>query len=127
MFACTKAARSLAGTYSIQAGLQSEFESRASSLPRRELTFTKPPSSLHHRRPVFLHSTQSSLTSLLSSQAPVLSALTKGCKSVEVCQTVEDVPEGCASELVTADVTVHLMVRVSKILFLLVKQKRKQR
>lgn len=61
---------------------------------------------------VYINSSKPALTALLDSQAPVITALTKGCKSVEVVKSVEDVPEGCASELVNADVTVHLMVRV---------------
>lgn len=50
---------------------------------------------------------------MVQSQMVVLQSLTKGCKSAEAVKTTEELPEGCAADVVTADVTVHLMVRVS--------------
>ncbi|CED84755.1 valine-trna ligase [Phaffia rhodozyma] len=82
VFSCTKAARSLASTYNIQSGLQ-----------------------------VFVQVSEPRLNEMFQSQITVLSSLTKGCKSAEVISKVEELPEGCASELVNAEVTVHLMVR----------------
>ena len=51
------------------------------------------------------------LLPLLKDQVPTLSALIKGSKSVEIVEAVSDVPEGCSSETVGANIVVHLLIK----------------
>jgi valyl-tRNA synthetase len=44
-------------------------------------------------------------------QVAVISSLTKGCKSAEVVRTAAEVPEGCASQIITPEVAINIMVR----------------
>ena len=49
---------------------------------------------------------------MLESQAPIIVALTKGCGTVTYISEDHEVPRGCGTEVVTADVTVHIPVQV---------------
>jgi len=51
------------------------------------------------------------LESLLQSQAPTIQALTKGCKSVNVLTNSAEIPLGCGSAVVSADCSIHLLVK----------------
>lgn len=62
--------------------------------------------------PVYVEAKDPKVADMFESQISVLSGLTKGCQSAQVIRMTTDVPEGCASEVVSADVTVHLMVKV---------------
>jgi valyl-tRNA synthetase len=55
----------------------------------------------------------SDLSSLLQAQVPTLLALVKGSKSINIVQKQEDVPEGCSTETVGADIIVNLLIKVS--------------
>lgn len=48
---------------------------------------------------------------MFQQQVAVMSSLTKGCKSVEVVRTSAEVPEGCASQIITPEVAINIMVR----------------
>lgn len=50
---------------------------------------------------------------LFESQLPSIQSLVKGCKSAKVVRTLEEVPEGCGSLVVSPNVIVHVLVRVS--------------
>lgn len=51
------------------------------------------------------------LVPLLKKQIPTLTALIKGSKSVEIVSSASDVPEGCSSETIGADIVVHLLIK----------------
>lgn len=40
-------------------------------------------------------------------------ALAKGSKSIVIVEKKEDVPEGCSTDTVGADITVNLLIKVS--------------
>ncbi|KAK7696379.1 hypothetical protein QCA50_001033 [Cerrena zonata] len=48
---------------------------------------------------------------LFESQLPSITSLVKGCKSAKVVRTLEEVPEGCGSLVVSPNVIVHVLVR----------------
>ncbi|KAF8888987.1 tRNA synthetases class I-domain-containing protein [Infundibulicybe gibba] len=48
---------------------------------------------------------------LLTSQVPTIVALTKGCKSAQVVNSLTDIPPGCGGSVVTSTVAVHTLVR----------------
>jgi hypothetical protein len=48
---------------------------------------------------------------MLREQKPSIGALVKGSKVVEVLESMSDVPEGCSSETVGADVVVNLLIK----------------
>ncbi|KAG8886997.1 hypothetical protein FRB98_000680 [Tulasnella sp. 332] len=48
---------------------------------------------------------------LMTSQIPTIITLTKGCKEAAVVTDIEDVPLGCGSFVVNADVSVHVLVK----------------
>ncbi|KZS93907.1 hypothetical protein SISNIDRAFT_474035 [Sistotremastrum niveocremeum HHB9708] len=76
------ASRSLAASYNLQSDLQ-----------------------------IFLHVQNDEEATLFTSQLPTISALIKGCKSVDVVRDVAKIPAGCGSSLLTPTVTVHLLVK----------------
>lgn len=51
------------------------------------------------------------LAKLLESQIPTLTALIKGSKQVRIVSSASDVPEGCSSDTVGADIVVHLLIK----------------
>lgn len=51
------------------------------------------------------------LAKKLKEQVSTISALVKGSKVVEVVERASDVPEGCSSDTVGADIVVHLMIK----------------
>lgn len=75
-------ARSLAAVYGLRTGLQ-----------------------------VFVQCSNANLMPLLQEQIPTLLALVKGCTSVKIVEQASDVPEGCSSETIGADIVVHLLVK----------------
>jgi len=79
---CTEVARSLAGAYNLRTGLQT-----------------------------YIQCNNPELLPLLKEQTPTVAALVKGSKSVEVVDKLSDVPEGCSSDTVGADVVVHLLIK----------------
>lgn len=40
-------------------------------------------------------------------------ALAKGSKTINIVDKLEDVPEGCSTDTVGADITVNLLIKVS--------------
>ena len=52
------------------------------------------------------------LHALLQDQTLTIAALVKGSKSVEIVEKAIEVPEGCSSETVGADIVVHLLIKV---------------
>ncbi|CAL1702390.1 unnamed protein product [Somion occarium] len=48
---------------------------------------------------------------LFESQLPTIISLIKGCQSAKVVRTLEEVPEGCGSLVISPDVIVHVLVR----------------
>ena len=50
---------------------------------------------------------------LFESQLPTIITLTKGCKGAEVVRSVQEIPTGCGSAVLTPTVAVHILVRVS--------------
>lgn len=64
-------------------------------------------------RIVFVRVQSDTEAQLFDAQASTIVGLTKGCKSVKVVRTLEDVPPGCGSAVLTPTAVVHLLVRVS--------------
>lgn len=62
---------------------------------------------------VFVRVQSDAEAQLFDAQASTIVALTKGCKSVKVVRTLEEVPAGCGSAVLTPTAVVHLLVRVS--------------
>ncbi|EJT98070.1 hypothetical protein DACRYDRAFT_24610 [Dacryopinax primogenitus] len=58
-----------------------------------------------------IHVTASRIAEVFKEQTPTILALTKGCKSIEIVGSQQEIPLGCGSTVVTADVTVHILVR----------------
>lgn len=52
---------------------------------------------------------------LFESQLPTIISLIKGCQSAKVVRTLEEVPEGCGSLVISPDVIVHVLVRVGSV------------
>ncbi|KAG8933507.1 hypothetical protein FRC02_011707 [Tulasnella sp. 418] len=48
---------------------------------------------------------------VFESQCPTIVALTKGCKSASVVTDIKDVPAGCGSAIINADISVHVLVK----------------
>ncbi|EJD51939.1 hypothetical protein AURDEDRAFT_111494 [Auricularia subglabra TFB-10046 SS5] len=59
----------------------------------------------------FLVPKDTALSQALSSQLPTVVALTKGCKSAKVVHDVSEVPHGSASDVLSPNLTVYLLVR----------------
>lgn len=51
---------------------------------------------------------------MLQSQEAIIVALTKGAGQARFIEKDDEVPQGCGSEVVTAEVTVHIPVQVSR-------------
>jgi len=81
-FSTVKAVRSLAAQYGLMSNIQT-----------------------------YIHINAPRLAKTVKDQAPTIVALTKGCKSVEVVEDKQQIPLGCGSAVVNADVTVHILVR----------------
>ena len=64
-------------------------------------------------RLVFFRVSSDSEAALFESQLPSIQSLVKGCKSAKVVRSLEEVPEGCGSLVVSPNVIVHVLVRVS--------------
>ncbi|EGO22806.1 hypothetical protein SERLADRAFT_450542 [Serpula lacrymans var. lacrymans S7.9] len=82
VFSVLRTGRSLAASYNVQSEIQ-----------------------------LFVHAQSNEEEALFKSQTPTLVALTKGCKSVEVIRSSNDVPPGCGSAVVTSTVAVYILVR----------------
>lgn len=52
--------------------------------------------------------------SLLESQIPTIVTLIKNCKSAQVVRDIQEVPAGCGSTVLTSSVTIHLLVKVRR-------------
>lgn len=44
-------------------------------------------------------------------------ALVKGCQSIKIVDNASDVPEGCSTDTVGADIVVNLLIKVSHSVF----------
>ncbi|PCH34745.1 hypothetical protein WOLCODRAFT_79194 [Wolfiporia cocos MD-104 SS10] len=82
VFSVIKTGRSLAASYNLQNDIQ-----------------------------LFIRVASDNEASLLESQVPTVVALTKNCKVAKVVRTLEDVPPGCGSAVVSPAVVVHVLVR----------------
>ena len=49
---------------------------------------------------------------LFEEQASTIVVLVKGCKTLKIVRDVSEVPEGCASTVLTPTVVVHALIRV---------------
>jgi len=63
---------------------------------------------------VFIQVQSDQEAKLLESEAPTVTTLIKGCKSVKVVKDINEVPAGCGSEILTPTVVVHVLVRVGE-------------
>jgi valyl-tRNA synthetase len=82
VFSALKAGRSLAASYNLQSDIQ-----------------------------FFYHVQSDNDASLFQSQTPTIVALTKGCKSASVVRTSDGIPPGCGSQVLTPDITIHVLVK----------------
>jgi valyl-tRNA synthetase len=83
VFSALRTGRSLAASYNLQSNIQ-----------------------------LFLHVQTPEEKALFESQAPTISALTKGCSKVEVIQgSSSQIPAGCGSAVVSSTVVIHLQVQ----------------
>lgn len=62
---------------------------------------------------LIIQAKKAEIGTILQSQREIITALTKGCGTCEFITQDSEVPQGCGSEVVTADVTVHIPVQVS--------------
>ena len=62
---------------------------------------------------VYIRAETDAEAQLFQSQIPTFLALTKNLKSLEVVRDINGVPEGCGSEVLTPTIFVHVLVRVS--------------
>jgi hypothetical protein len=62
---------------------------------------------------VIIQSKKAETASMLEKQKDIIIALTKGCGTCNFITSDSEVPQGCGSEVVTADVSVHIPVQVS--------------
>ncbi|KZT55595.1 hypothetical protein CALCODRAFT_436976 [Calocera cornea HHB12733] len=82
VFSTVKAIRSLAAQYNLMSNIQ-----------------------------VYIHVTTPALAEVLEKEVPTVLALTKGCKSVGIVHNQQNIPLGCGSAVVTADITAYILVR----------------
>jgi valyl-tRNA synthetase len=61
--------------------------------------------------PVIVHANDDKTFEMFQKQVAVISSLTKGCKSAEVVRQASEVPEGCATQTITPEVAINIMVR----------------
>lgn len=61
---------------------------------------------------IIIQAKKAEIGSILQSQRDIITALTKGCGTCNFITSDSEVPDGCGSEVVTADVTVHIPVQV---------------
>lgn len=54
---------------------------------------------------------------LFEEQASTIVVLTKGCKNVKIVRDVSEVPEGCASAVLSSTIVVHALIKVRGIPF----------
>ena len=62
---------------------------------------------------LIIQSKKAEIADMLQKQRDIIVALTKGCGTCKFISSDSEVPQGCGSEVVTADVTVHIPVQVS--------------
>ncbi|RXK38345.1 valine-tRNA ligase [Tremella mesenterica] len=86
---CIKAARSVSGLY---------------NLPTNGKT-------LEDKITIILQTKKADQRQMFETQRDIIIALTKGCGTCLVVEQDDEVPKGCGSELVTTDVTVHVVVQ----------------
>lgn len=60
----------------------------------------------------FLVQRDLALRKAFTAQAATVIALTKGCKSAQVVEDAAAIPPGCASVVLSPDLSIHLLVRV---------------
>lgn len=53
------------------------------------------------------------MSGLLEAQIPTMVALAKGSQSIKIVDNINDVPEGCSTDTVGADIIVNLLIKVS--------------
>ena len=82
IFNALKAGRSLASSYNLQSEIQ-----------------------------FFYHVQSDKDASLFESQTATIVSLTKGCKNAVVVRSADQVPPGCGSQVLTADITLHVLVK----------------
>lgn len=64
-------------------------------------------------RPVaYIRVTTDAEAKLFEEQASTIVVLTKGCKSVKIVRDVSEVPEGCASAVLSPTIVVHALIKV---------------
>lgn len=59
----------------------------------------------------FIRVSSDNEAALFESQLPTIVSLTKNCKGAKVVRTLEEVPPGCGSDLLTPTVVIHVLVR----------------
>ena len=65
---------------------------------------------------VFILAQNDAEAAMFETQLPTIIALTKGCKSAKLARTLQDVPAGCGSAVLSPTVAVHLLVKVRPLL-----------
>ena len=61
---------------------------------------------------LIIQSKKAEIADMLQKQTDIIVALTKGCGTCKFITSDSEVPQGCGSEVVTTDVTVHIPVQV---------------
>jgi valyl-tRNA synthetase len=61
---------------------------------------------------LIIQSKKAEIADMLQKQTDIIVALTKGCGTCKFISSDSEVPQGCGSEVVTTDVTVHIPVQV---------------
>lgn len=102
-FSVVRATRSLAGKYNIQSGIQCKL------LKFSNIFFG---SWLINMEPAFVQSSDTAERESLTSQIPTMTSLIKGSQSMQTTSSIQEVPSGCVSEVVSGSLVVHLLVKV---------------
>jgi valyl-tRNA synthetase len=61
---------------------------------------------------VYLHVQSQEEVEVFESQLRAIRTLVKGCKSVQVVRSAEEIPTGCGSQVLTPTIAVHILVLV---------------
>ena len=61
---------------------------------------------------VFIRAETDNEAALIQSQVPTILALMKNLKSVKVVRTIEEVPAGCGSDVISSTIVAYILVRV---------------
>ncbi len=63
---------------------------------------------------VIIQSEDLKISEMIKSQIPIIDALVKGTRAVQLVSSASEVPAGCGSEQISAAVVVHIPVKVSR-------------